>query len=216
MDVIIFLTTFIIMVILIVLVFYFLYPDSFKYDGKKVKRVKKKEKSYFFELIDYFYLIDDNNEYDFNDLYLVLRNMDNKKLYCISKEVYYSPYDIPREKQPRININVYEKEIMKDKSNIRYKKELYITHMNTGRKIKLNDSGIFWIENSNSNCYLNAIKEKKKLSRIYKGNIDNYVEEVNPSSGFTPSKILVNANKKYNWELLKECTFITGIVKFDE
>jgi hypothetical protein len=204
------------MVLLIVLVFYFLYPDSFKYEKKNIKRVKKRSDSYFFELVDYFYYSDDNNEYDFNDLYLVLRNLDNNKLYCISKEVYYSPYDIPREKNPRININAYEKTIWKDNNKIKFKKEVYLSHCSTGRIIKIKDSGMFWIDNNNSNCYLNAIKNKKKLSKIYKGNINEYIESRNNVSEYSPYKILLNANKKYNYEILKECTFITGIVKFDE
>ena len=216
MDVLVILGAFTIMVLSIIWVFKSIYPECFPEKKKTIKKTKKEGTSYFFELVDYFYMCGKNNELPYNDLYLVLKNLEDNKLYCVYKEVYLRPDSIPYEKKTKINIYASEKTIWKNSKNKAFRKKLSLVHRKSFRDIKLHDSGVFWINKIVDSNYLIAIKNKKKLEKIYKGNINDCVDVKSYVDDNVTQKILLNANKNNDYNIIKDLIFIDAIVEFDE
>ena len=168
-----------------------------KYGKERNERIKSTKQKKRFEYLDFFFytrVYKDANPEKTNWTrhygFFVIRDVETSKIYAINKDM--------------VNVNfVFTEGTIHDKIKL---------SINSKQNINFLDKGYFWID-----------YELHDISFLEDGsvNIDNviaikyYAGNIEKFKNFSSEDVLYNINPQYDISLLKEATFISGIVEFD-
>lgn len=180
---------------------------------KKVDKLKNNTQPINVELIDVFLIDKYCGDGSKIDVHFIVKDINTNKKYCVFID--RNP-DMVGIELKRYNNNVLFSHswvaIREEKKVIGFKYTAIIKKMDKDEDIKLHDMGQLWIMKKNvSNSLVETINSEKALKNCYINNL-NHERIFNKKD--RKLERLLNLNPENDYNFLKDCEFVTGVIEF--